>query len=212
MNKAFVFSLIFTCSFRMSYAQPAIVSCPLDTNAIFEIAFNYYQLLDSSGRIQTKIQPGWAIPHWYEPKAFMNRQTNEPCTPFNIEFEDNKIYVYDSTGHYPYYAHPDSANRFELNQDNIKSLRINIVNETKETIHLNDIPFLSTWDLAVVYLEIACNCYYLESRVKIDAKNWEFLKPEYLMDLKIYATPAEGKKKLLKDLGKFENLQVIELR
>lgn len=208
----FIFLLItFSCFSPFARSQPNIVSCPLDTHSHFQISIEYSKFLDSTGKIQIKTF-AYAIPNWYLPEAFIHNQTGEPCTPFVVEFENDKIYIYDSTGHYPNYAHPDLANRFLLNQNNIIGLRIHIKNSTKESIDLNDLHFLNELNLPISYFEMDYMPYNNEAAVKINVKKWKFIRTKSLHDIRISLPIFESKKKLLRDLGRYESLEYIELR
>ena len=197
-------------------AQAPIVKCPLDTNAIFELGIKIIQSIDSVGKIQKQAWLDYAIPNFNFPEDFVDSESNEKCTPFGLEFENNQIYILDSIAYSNDFGvwkfNSDLSKKVLLCQDKILSLKIHIINESDKVVDLSEIDLLQNLKLPIQNLEISFR-FHSPQKAKLKIRKWKFIKfPMQLYSISIEVPTNQRKKRILRNLNRFEKLEKIEIR
>lgn len=208
MRKYILLILLFVAQISLSHAQAPIISCPVDTNAIFEIKLQIFQYYDSTGKVQINASYGQAVPNYFEPDDFRHPETQEPCTPYNIVISDREIYILDDV----YVNDSLFSKLYRINQDQVHSLKIWIHNETARKIDLAKIAALQGLRLPLLSLQIEDYMSLHPKALHLHIRKWKFIKsPDAFYSFYILANPHEKKKKVLRQLARFPKIERIEM-
>lgn len=198
------------------HAQEPIIKCPVNTNALFEVEIQIFQLYDSLGKIKLQSGLAGATPHFAEPEFFIHPETKEKCSPFPVVFEKDTLYIIDSIAYYldsngEWTYDSERSKKLFLSQDNILSLKIEIRNETDKSIDLGKIDLLQNLKMPLQTLEIT---FFLHDpkKTKLKIHKWEFIKyPEAFYTIYLDLPSNEKKKHILRSFNRFEKLEKIEI-
>lgn len=208
MKKYLLFILLFVAQIRTASAQAPIVSCPADTNALFEITLQIFQYYDSTGKVQINASYGRAVPNYFEPGDFIHPETQEPCTPYNILIQDGEIYIMD-----PAYVQDSLVpKRYRIDQDHVRSLIIWIHNATDQKINLAKVSTLQNLRLPIESLRIEDYMSLHPTALYLHIPKWKFIKlPHEFYGFYMFAHPHEKKKTVLRQLSRFSKIERIEV-
>lgn len=198
-------------------AQAPIIKCPVDTNVIFEIGIKIYQTHDSLGKIQKQAWLDYAIPTFEFREKFVDPESKEECTPYSLVYENNQIYIFDSiaysldsTGEWKFNS--EFSKKVLLNPNKVLSLKIQINNETDKVVDLSEVNLLENLNFPIQFLEVSF-IYHSPKKARFNIKKWNFVKfPLQLYSISIEVPINQRKKRVLKSLDRFKNLEDIHIR
>jgi len=208
MRKYILLILLFVAQIGFSHAQAPIISCPVDTNARFEIKLQIFQYYDSTGKVQINASYGQAVPNYFEPDDFRHPETQEPCTPYNIVISAREIYIIDDH----YLGDSLIQRRHRIDQERVSSLIIWIHNATTQKINLDKVAALQGLRLPLLSLQIEDYMSLHPQALHLHIPKWKFIKsPDAFYSFYIMANPHEKKKKVLRQLARFSKIERIEM-
>jgi hypothetical protein len=212
----FRISIWFTMLLSTLNAQYYAPKCPVDTNTIFEIGLKIFQSYNSDNKIITRTTLEYAIPSFDNPESFIHEESKERCLPYSLMHHKGKLYIIDSVAYYnesegEWKVDFEKTKKILLRDFRIRSLKIEINNETTEAVDLNKIDLLQELKLPITILGISFT-YSVPKKTRLRIKKWEFIEnPEDLHSVYIQIPIDQRKKQILKHLNRFRNLQKIEL-
>ena len=218
MKKLLATVLLCAIHIGKANAQAPIYKCPVDTNNLFEMTLDIFQVYDSSGNVQLHSDYGSAVPVHSDHNSgyFHLKDSPEKCTPYQIIIISHELYIIDSLVSASEPIDPKGINfgkskLYRLKQDKIYSLNIRIINETDKAIDLATVSTLQNLRLPIISLKIEDQLSLHPTPVTLNIKKWKFIKnPDGLYGFYNYAFYSEKKKTVLHELGKFTKLVEIK--